>query len=124
MAIRTAIEDSSIQTSPPYLVKATWSGLLNGDSGASISWAALSDKTVQLLGTFGAGGTVVIEGSNDGGTTYATLSDEQGTALSFTAAGLKLVLQNPEKIRPRVTAGDGNTNLTAIICATSSQIRK
>src|SRR3990172_8359626 len=101
-------------------VKLVWSGLLNTDSGDWVDLGALSDKTMQVLGTFGVGGTLVIQGSNDGGTTAATLTDEQGTALSFTAAGMKLILQNPEKIRPLVTGGDETTDLTVIVCAIAS----
>ena len=62
-----------------------------------------SDKTVQLIGTFGSA-TVVIQGSLDG-TTWATLTDPQGDALSFTAAGLNLVAENVRYIRPSASGG-------------------
>lgn len=97
--------------------KNTWTPLANGDAGSALTAASLADKTVQILGTFGAGGTVIIEGSNDGGTTWATLNDSrgEGNALSFTAANVCTILENTERIRPRVTAGDGTTALTVII---------
>lgn len=102
--------------------KATWANLANGDSGSAYGAAKLQDKTVQILGTFGAGGTVVIEGSNDGGATWATLNDSrgEGNALSFTSANIVTILENTELIRPRVTTGDGTTNLTVVIVSSES----
>ena len=57
------------------VLKYTW--VLTGtDDGAPIPFAQWSDRSVQFVGTWG-GGTVVFEGSNNGGTTYATLNDAQ-----------------------------------------------
>lgn len=98
--------------------KQTWSALANGDDGTALSAATLSDKSVQVTGTFGVGGTIIIEGSNDGGTTWATLNDSRGEttgALSFTGADLRTILENVERIRPRVTAGDGTTSLNVYV---------
>ena len=75
-----------------------------------------TDRTVQVSGTFGAGGTLVIEGSNDG-TNYFTLNDLQATALSFTSARLEGISEMPLYIRPRVTAGDGTTSLNVYLVA-------
>lgn len=88
-----------------------WTGLLNGDTGEPAELAGHADKSVQILGTFGAGGTIVIEGSNDS-TNYVTLTDPQGNAISKTAAALEMVAENTRKIRPSVTAGDGTTSLS------------
>jgi hypothetical protein len=87
-----------------------WAALVNGDAGDPIGpdldmW---SDRSVQVGGTFGAAGTVVWEGSNDG-VNYFMLSAPQGTSLSFTSAGLKQVLEGVLYARPRVAAGDGTT---------------
>lgn len=101
--------------------KWTVSGLLNGDQSSSHSGSRLSDKSVQVLGTFGAGGSVNVEGSNDGGTTWAVLNDSrgEGNALTFTAADVRVINENPDLIRLNVTAGDGTTSLTAIIVSSS-----
>lgn len=88
-----------------------WTGLLNGDTGLPQTGASLPDKSVQVSGTFGAGGTVAIRGSNDQNTWF-TLTDPQGNALSFTAAGMEQISENPRYMRPEVTAGDGSTSLT------------
>ncbi|MCC7122274.1 MAG: hypothetical protein IT493_12020 [Gammaproteobacteria bacterium] len=87
-----------------------WMGLLNGDDGRPISLGDFADFCIQFAGTFGAGGTIVFEGSNDG-VSYFTLNDAQAAAISKTAAALEQVVEFPRYVRPRVTAGDGTTNL-------------
>ena len=96
---------------PNSYFKHEWT-LGNADDGAPIARGDLSDKTVQVWGTFG-GATVVIEGSMDG-TTWATLKSPLDAALSFTAAGLAAILENPEFIRPRSSGGTGTAVKVAI----------
>lgn len=93
----------------------TWTGLLNGDFGAPVQWVDYADRCVQVTGTFGTGGSVTLQGSNDG-TNWATMADPQGNALTFTATKLEQALELPVYVRPAVTAGDGTTNLTVTIC--------
>lgn len=110
--IKQASSDpNSFKTSP--VVKVVWASLKNTDSGDAFSAMDLPDKTVQVKGTFGAGGTVVIEDDQD-----HVLRDLQGNNLSFTAAGTKLIAENPESINPRVTGGDATTDITVTIYAT------
>jgi len=93
-----------------------WENLINGDDGEPLYLPQHSDKTVQVIGTFGVGGTCLIEGSCMTVTpTYGTLNDSQGNALSFTAAKLETVLEDPYIIRPRVSAGDVTTDLDVYI---------
>lgn len=94
----------------------TWTGLLNGDTGAPVSRTDFPDRTVQIVGTFGVGGSVNFEGSNDG-TNWAILTDPQGNAITKTAAGMEVVTETPRYVRPNVTAGDGTTSLTVIMFA-------
>jgi hypothetical protein len=89
-----------------------WTGLLNGDDGEKLQPFDYSDCTIQFDGTFGAGGTIVWQGSNDG-TTWFTLTDAQTTAISKTAAAIEQVAEVSLYVRPLVTAGDGTTNLNA-----------
>jgi hypothetical protein len=93
-----------------------WTPLLNGDSGAPYAMPGFADRAVQIAGTFGAGGTVVIEGTIDG-TNYVTLNDPQGVALSKTGAALQEISQITRLIRPRVSAGDGTTSITVTLLA-------
>lgn len=105
------------------VVKITWTPLANGDVGASESPSRYTDKTVQVKGTFGVGGSVSIEGSNDGGTTWHTLNDSrgEGNALTFTSADTRAIAENPQLMRANCTAGDGTTSLTVIIVARGSK---
>lgn len=99
----------------------TWTGLLNGDTGAPIQLSEWSEKTFQTFGTFGAGGTVVIEGSNEATnpTNWSPISNRQGTtpfAMSSTTQ-INTSQDRPIWIRPRVSAGDGTTSLTVAMAA-------
>lgn len=93
----------------------TWTPLTTTNAdGSGAQYTGSGDRTVQVTGTFGVGGTVIVEGSLDG-TNWFGLKDPGGTAISLTAAGLRAVLENCSFIRPRVTAGDGTTSITAIL---------
>jgi hypothetical protein len=72
---------------------------------APIEWAEWADKSVQVIGTFG-GGTIVIEGSNDG-INWVTLTDPQGNAISKTTAFVEQIMEVTRYVRPRVTSGTG-----------------
>ncbi len=91
----------------------TFSGTDSGSPFMSGQWA---DRSVQVLGTFGAGGNLRWEGSNDG-TNYAVLTDPQGNALDFTSAKIETVTELTAYVRPRVTAGDGTTSVTVVMFA-------
>lgn len=105
------ISDEGIGNASSRII--TWANLTQsgGDVGAEVSWVGFPDRAVQVAGTFGVGGAVVIEGSIDGNN-WAPLTDPQGNALSFTAAKIEAVTELVRFIRPRVTAGDGTTSLT------------
>lgn len=99
------------------VIKITWEMLTTtNDSGTPVSVPKFIDKTVTFTGTFGVGGTVALQGSNDG-TNWYSLTDPQGNAISKTAAGIEAVSENPWKIRPFVSAGDGTTDLDVIVIA-------
>lgn len=83
----------------------------NADT-APIEWTQSADRCVSITGTWGVGGTAVVEGSNDG-TNWVTLNSAQGTAASFTANALRQIVEVPRYARVRVTGGDGTTSLTA-----------
>lgn len=92
----------------------TWTPLANTDAGDPLEMVGSADRSIHIEGTFGAGGTVLIEGSNDG-TNYRVLHDPGGNALSLTSAQIIAVLEISAFIRPRVSAGDGTTALTATL---------
>jgi hypothetical protein len=111
----------TITLSPQGVVTAVWTPLANGDVGAPLDAVGYPDKTVAIFGTFGAGGSLTIQGraSSAGAqdTDYTALNDSrgEGNALTFTAADIRVVNENPQFIRPAVTAGDGTTALKCVM---------
>ena len=95
----------------------TWTPLVNGDSGLPVMGPGWADRSFQIEGTFGVGGTVVIEGSNElTPTNYRTLNDPFGNALSITQAGVYELTQIALWMRVRVSAGDGTTSVSVNAC--------
>jgi len=84
------------------------------DVSTEIEAPDFAHKEVQVFGTFGAGGNVAIEGSLDGGTTWAVLNDVSSTALNVTSAKIEKIQETCARIRARVTAGDGSTTVTVV----------
>lgn len=81
-----------------------WDLTEDGD-GRSLASGMFSDKTVQVVGSFG-GGTVTIEGSMNGDD-WVTLNDPQGDSLTFTTEGMAVIAENPQFVRPSL---DGSTD--------------
>lgn len=112
-----AVITASIGNPAQFLQKArewklvTWGPMANGDVGSAFDLVNHADRSVHVVGTFGAGGSVSLKGSNDG-VDWRTLRDPLGNALTFTSADLKGVLELPRYVRPEVTAGDGTTAIT------------
>lgn len=119
MAVRTPTLEYQIG-GQPNCMRVTWTGLQNGDTGLPVTIGEYPDRTMQVTGTFGAGGSVSLEGSNDQTTetpTYVVLTDPQGNAITKTAAGLETCEEAPLIVRPNCTAGDGTTSLTVrLLC--------
>jgi hypothetical protein len=96
----------------------TWNGLTTANNdGQPMKAAAWADRSVHVTGTWGAGGALVIEGSNNGGTTWVTLFSAQGAAISLSADALKQIVEVAALTRPRVTGGDGTTSLNVTLLA-------
>ena len=112
MAIITA--SISKQSNRDFLV--TWTPLANGDTGEVVNNLENRYATVQFTGTFGAGGSVNLEGSLDG-SLWTTLLDSTGAAITLTAAGMVTVRDMVKYYRPHVTAGDGTTAITCNLLA-------
>lgn len=112
MAVRSAVPTLLANGAVLYV----WSGLLNGDTGEPVEVPGHAEKTVQIEGTFGAGGTCVIQGSNNG-INYQSLTDPQGNAISKTTASIEMVAEHTRYIQPNITAGDGTTSLAVYMMA-------
>lgn len=108
---------ASIQNYLDNVKAITWPSLGQNDDGSQEPAAHYPDKTVQVAGTF-SGATVALEGSNDG-TNWFILTDPLGVPVTFTATGLRIIIENPLYVRPKVTGGAGGTDVTVILVATS-----
>ena len=117
MAVRAVVVTAPDKPAHHAVRFASWSGLLNGDSGAAFGEPSRSDRSVQVGGDFGTGGTVAIEGRNDPAMDWEILHDLQGNLLEIAEAAVFQVAEITAEIRPNVTAGDGDTDLTVIVTA-------
>lgn len=90
-------------------IRILWETLEDDDTGVPYNPpVGYNKRTVQVMGTFGSGGTVAIEGSLDESTFVSMVN--------FTAAGLLALTNNPlNAIMPHVTAGDDDTDLDVYI---------
>lgn len=105
-------------------IKLTWTPLiiidtdpgapevLEYDEGLPAEFCRFSDRSVQVVGTWG-GGSLTMQGSNDG-TNYYALTDPQGNAITKTADALEQVTELTQHIKPVITAGDITTSLTVV----------
>jgi hypothetical protein len=109
------IEPYRTQTQTQKAYVAHWDNITTADTCAPLQSAQYTDKSVQVFGTFGVGGTATLQGSNDG-TNWATLTDPQGNPLSMTSAKIEMVSEATVFVRPVVT-GDGSTSITVLLLA-------
>ena len=108
------------------VIRAEWTGITATGPGRCLDAFAYPDKTVVLSGTIGSGTTVVIQGSNTatsvlttGAAGFYTLTDQSDNALSLSTGKAETIAQNPQYIRPLVTAKNANTNVKVTIMAQS-----
>lgn len=102
-----------------------WLNMANTDSGAPYGFTQWADRSVQVSGTFGLGGSARWEGSNLASPAvdadYAVLTDPQGNDLNIAAAKIEAVTELVRWSRPRITAGDGTTAITVTLVAFNSR---
>lgn len=100
----------------------TYGSMANGDVGAQVDASRIIGASLFVTGTFGAGGSVALQGSNDG-TNWTALRNSAGVVIAITALGLDVATQFPVRfIRPAVTAGDGTTALICVIVASTPSV--
>lgn len=114
MATRSYSKDLS-KIATEHSILHTWTGLLADDDGQVVEMCTYADRTIQITGTFSTG-TLLWEGSLDA-SNYATLNDPQGNPLSITSAKIETVMELTRYARPRVSGGDGSTDLTVTLLA-------
>lgn len=92
--------------------------MAGSDVGEAYEIYGYNDRTIQVAGTFDSG-TIVLQGTVDA-TNYQTLRDPSSTAISFTAAGLKGVLEAVHKVRPSVSGGGGSCAIDVTLLVTKA----
>lgn len=95
-----------------------WASMADGDTGAPVDgMGSFSDRCLQLTGTLSTGGEMTLRGSNIVGDspTWFTMKDVANNAIVLTALEAKQILENPYRISPEITNGDGSTSLTVTI---------
>lgn len=97
-----------------HTVVATWTGMAAGDTCTPVGppYADYSDRSVQMEGSFG--GTVTLQGSNDG-TNYQSVTDPQGNAIAKSAAALEAISEATLWIRPSPGASVAATTVTLVM---------
>jgi hypothetical protein len=89
----------------------TWTPITAANNvGNALEMPGSSDRSVQLDGTWDSG-TVVLQGSNDG-TTWFTLTDPQGNAISKTSNALEAISELTRYIRPSSSGGGGSHSVS------------
>ncbi len=98
------------------VITATWTGITTStDTPSALNTSRGKGATrasVTFGGTFG-GATAVLQGSNDN-STWATLTDLAGNAISATAAKIQEFSSSAVYFKPSVTGGTGD-NVDVVI---------
>lgn len=122
MALRAVAQAANVNQNVDVY---TWAGLTQAtlDTGAPVSIVGARALCAWLAagGTLGVAGAVLWEFSVDGGATYLPMSSEIGIPVAASQVALATPVMLKERgltIRPRVTAGDGTTTLTAVLTVT------
>lgn len=86
-----------------------WASMTEADTAVPLrNVAPRTDATVMVVGDFGTGGDIRMEGTLDPDEgTFVDLHDPQGNVIAFTAADIETILENVPTIRPSVEAGTG-----------------
>lgn len=100
----------------------TWALLTTTNNyGSAVEMPGSADRCIQLLGTLGTGGAITLYGSNKASpdaatdTDWAVLTDPQGNNIVLSTLKVEAVTELTRWVRPKITAGDGATSLTAVL---------
>lgn len=98
------------------LIQAVWN-LIDGatpKNGVPLDAARWPIKSVQVAGAVGDGGSITMEGSNNGDD-WEALNDAEGNEATLAAEGILQLLENTAYLRPALTAGDAATDLVITV---------
>jgi len=92
------------------LVSVSWSDLKVGEVGKAFDLGSVAHAAVQFSGAFGEGGSIALEGSNNG-EYFMPLKDIYGSSIVRHKPSIDTLGQFVKYIRPVVKAGDQLTSL-------------
>jgi hypothetical protein len=98
----------------------TWGPLATGDEGTPVSMIGSSRRTIQVIGAFGGGSRLTVEGSNNK-VDWSPVTDVHGNQLVFSGPGISTVADLTLWIRPR--ASTGNPAATVIMLMRKTEMR-
>jgi hypothetical protein len=106
------------------VIVVSWSPITTANNdGQRFEMPGSADRSVQVFGTFGAGGTITFQGSNElvpaAWVTLAAAGDP-AEDMTFSAADMKQLLESTRWVRPLLSGGDGTTSLTVLMLARRS----
>lgn len=118
-----AVIEAKIERFGAGAVRVTWPNMKNGDVGQASGYTLFQDRSVQVRGTFGAGGAVTIQGTNEdpdsAAVEFVPLTDMRGNNLNISQAKIEQIEDCSYALRP-VVAGDATTDLTVVLFARGS----
>lgn len=118
--IKPTVTDVGIGNGSCKLV--VWSTVTEADTCAPVSYPDLTDRSIHVYGTFG-GSSTAVQGSNNGGASFAALNDTGGTVIAITAEKIKAILENSQQIKPVITGGTSQSLSVAILFHLSQALR-
>lgn len=103
-------------------ILAVWTPVTESDTCVPISMPEHSDKSVHVSGTFGSA-SVAVQGSNNGGASFASLNDPTGTVIAITAEKIKAVLENTVQVKPVATGGSAQSLTISMLVHLTNPLR-
>lgn len=113
----TGVTVTGVPGFPGQKILASWT-FAGNFTGTAFEVPGMSDRCVQMKGTWDSA-SISLKGSNDG-TNFEILRDPAGNSLTFTADGLKQVLENPRYLSPVSSSAGANANVTVTVFSVRS----
>lgn len=82
---------------------ATWTLTTANTDGVAIPWIQFVDLCFQATGIGATGAVCTAQGSNDGTNWYSLTNAAGGTAATFSADGIKQIIERPTYVRAALT---------------------
>lgn len=123
-----AIAPTRVDVSPrgdgsAFLV--TWTPVTSAgaDTCNPVSLPDHPDKSIHSSGNFGGTGVVTLNGSNNGGVSFAALRTPASAAISHSAETINAVLENTVLVQPVLTGGTAASVTIAMLFRMTNPLR-